>query len=264
MKRLTLLIALALLVACGGRATRAGQPAAEAPQPPARYTYRVVRAYPHAVESYTQGLFWADGTLWEGTGEYGHSRLQRLDTLMGRPTVVATLPRSEFGEGIALHKGRIYQLTWQSNTAHVYDAATARPLRDFRYAGEGWGLTSDGERLYMTDGSSTLYTVDPETFRRTGRKTVTCEGRPVPMLNELEWIEGRIWANVYTTDQIVVIDPATGRVEAIVDLAGLLPADETAPDTDVLNGIAYDPAAKRIFVTGKRWPKLYEIEILPQ
>ena len=115
MKRLTLLIALALLVACGGRATRAGQPAAEAPQPPARYTYRVVRAYPHAVESYTQGLFWADGTLWEGTGEYGHSRLQRLDTLTGRPTVVATLPRSEFGEGIALHKGRIYQI----GRAHV-------------------------------------------------------------------------------------------------------------------------------------------------
>lgn len=264
MKRFTLLTALALLAACGGRASRAGQPTAEAPQSPVQYTYRVVRAYPHAVESYTQGLFWADGVLWEGTGEHGRSHLQRLDTTTGRPTIVASLPRTEFGEGIALHDGRIYQLTWQSNTAHVYDAATARPLRDFRYAGEGWGLTSDGERLYMTDGSSTLYTVDPETFRRTGRRTVTCEGRPVPMLNELEWIEGRIWANVYTTDRIVIIDPATGKVEGIVDLEGLLPDEERDYTTDVLNGIAYDSASKRIFVTGKRWPKLYEIEILRQ
>lgn len=267
MKPIAILTTLALLTACGGRPMRAGAAAeapANAPVQPVEYTYRVVNAYPHPVESYTQGLFWADGVLWEGTGEHGRSKLQRLDTATGGAEVVARLPRSEFGEGIALHDGRIFQLTWQSNTAHVYDAATGRPLRDFRYAGEGWGLTSDGERLYMTDGSSTLYTVDPETFRRTGRKTVTCEGRPVPMLNELEWIEGRIWANVYTTDRIVIIDPATGTVEGIVDLRGLLPAEETDYTTDVLNGIAYDPAAKRIFVTGKRWPKLYEIEILPR
>ncbi len=262
MKTIPILTILALLTACGGRATRAGQPAPAEAKPPVEYTYRVVKAFPHSRESYTQGLYWADGELWEGTGELGHSKLQRLDTASGRATVVASLPRTEFGEGIALHDGRIYQLTWQSNTAHVYDAATGRPLRDFRYPGEGWGLTSDGERLYMTDGSSTLYTVDPETFRRTGRKTVTCEGRPVVLLNELEWIEGRIWANVYTTDRIVVIDPATGVVEAIVDLAGLLPAEETDYTTDVLNGIAYDPDAKRIFVTGKRWPKLYEIELV--
>ena len=264
MKPIAILTTLALLTACGGRAMRAGDPARTETKAPVEYTYRIVRSYPHPVESYTQGLFWADGTLWEGTGEHGRSLLQRLDTATGRPTVGARLPRSEFGEGIALHDGRIYQLTWQSNTAHVYDAATGRPLRDFRYPGEGWGLPSDGERLYMTDGSATLYTIDPETFRRTDRKTVTCEGRPVPLLNELEWIEGRIWANVYTTDRIVVIDPATGTVEGIVDLRGLLPAEETDYTTDVLNGIAYDPATKRIFVTGKRWPKLYEIEILPR
>ena len=264
MKILPILCLAALLsAACGEGAARRKESAGETrtPAAPVRYTYTVRNVYPHLRSSYTQGLLWADGVLWEGTGQHGESVLQRIDLASGRPEVVAALPDREFGEGIALLDGKIYQLTWQSNTAHVYDAATGRRLRDFSYAGEGWGLTTDGASLYMSDGSATIRVLDPVTFRRKGSVTVTCEGRPVQFLNELEWIDGKIWANVYTTDAIVVIDPATGVVEAIVDLTDLLPADDATATTDVLNGIAYDPATKRIFVTGKNWPKLFEITI---
>lgn len=253
------------LAACSGRTKtlRTETPAAT-PAAPRTYTYRVIESYPHSTDSYTQGLLFADGVMWEGTGEYGHSRLQRIDLETGRTDVVATLPRSEFGEGIALLDGKIYQLTWENNKAYVYDAATGRQLRTFAYAGEGWGLTTDGERLYMSDGSEYLRILDPETFRVQRRVPVTFRGAPVQLLNELEWIDGKIWANVYVTDQIVIIDPASGIVEGVIDLRGLLPDEEIAPDTDVLNGIAYDAASERIFVTGKRWSKLFEIEIIPQ
>ena len=253
------------LAACSGRTKtlRTETPAAT-PAAPRTYTYRVIESYPHSTDSYTQGLLFADGVMWEGTGEYGHSRLQRIDLETGRTDVVATLPRSEFGEGIALLDGKIYQLTWENNKAYVYDAATGRQLRTFAYAGEGWGLTTDGERLYMSDGSEYLRILDPETFRVQRSVSVTFRGAPVQLLNELEWIDGKIWANVYVTDQIVIIDPASGIVEGVIDLRGLLPDEEIAPDTDVLNGIAYDAASERIFVTGKRWSKLFEIEIIPQ
>lgn len=253
------------LAACSGRTKtlRTETPAAT-PAAPRTYTYRVIESYPHSTDSYTQGLLFADGVMWEGTGEYGHSRLQRIDLETGRTDVVATLPRSEFGEGIALLDGKIYQLTWENNKAYVYDAATGRQLRTFAYAGEGWGLTTDGERLYMSDGSEYLRILDPETFRVQRSVPVTFRGTPVQLLNELEWIDGKIWANVYVTDQIVIIDPASGIVEGVIDLRGLLPDEEIAPDTDVLNGIAYDAASERIFVTGKRWSKLFEIEIIPQ
>lgn len=253
------------LAACSGRTKtlRTETPAAT-PAAPRTYTYRVIESYPHSTDSYTQGLLFADGVMWEGTGEYGHSRLQRIDLETGRTDVVATLPRSEFGEGIALLDGKIYQLTWENNKAYVYDAATGRQLRTFAYAGEGWGLTTDGERLYMSDGSEYLRILDPETFRVQRSVPVNFRGAPVQLLNELEWIDGKIWANVYVTDQIVIIDPASGIVEGVIDLRGLLPDEEIAPDTDVLNGIAYDAASERIFVTGKRWSKLFEIEIIPQ
>ena len=253
------------LAACSGRTKtlRTETPAAT-PAAPRTYTYRVIESYPHSTDSYTQGLLFADGVMWEGTGEYGPSRLQRIDLETGRTDVVATLPRSEFGEGIALLDGKIYQLTWENNKAYVYDAATGRQLRTFAYAGEGWGLTTDGERLYMSDGSEYLRILDPETFRVQRSVPVTFRGSPVQLLNELEWIDGKIWANVYVTDQIVIIDPASGIVEGVIDLRGLLPDEEIAPDTDVLNGIAYDAASERIFVTGKRWSKLFEIEIIPQ
>lgn len=267
---LTLLLSALLLSACGQGAARGSRPAAArtakpaATAEPARYTYAVRAVHPHLRTSYTQGLIFADGVMWEGTGQHGESVLQRIDLASGRAEVVARLPRTEFGEGIALLDGKIYQLTWQSNKAYVYDAATGEKLREFRYAGEGWGLTTDGKKLYLSDGSANIHTLDPATFRREGHVTVTFKGEPVQLLNELEWIDGRIWANVYTTDQIAVIDPATGVVEGVVDLTGLLPQEERTPSTDVLNGIACDRATGRIFVTGKNWPKLFEIEIIRQ
>ena len=172
------------LAACSGRTKtlRTETPAAT-PAAPRTYTYRVIESYPHSTDSYTQGLLFADGVMWEGTGEYGHSRLQRIDLETGRTDVVATLPRSEFGEGIALLDGKIYQLTWENNKAYVYDAATGRQLRTFAYAGEGWGLTTDGERLYMSDGSEYLRILDPETFRVQRSVPVTFRGAPVQLLN---------------------------------------------------------------------------------
>lgn len=258
------ILLFALIVSgCAGSPKRRAA-ATEQPSEPVRYTYTVKASYPHLTSSYTQGLYFDGGQLWEGTGEYGESVLQRVDLQTGRAEVLVRLPEREFGEGIARLGERIYQLTWQNNTVHIYDAATLREVQSVRYAGEGWGLTTDGRRLYMSDGSSTIHEVEPLTFRRGRRITVTAAGRPVELLNELEWIEGRIWANIYTTDLVAIIRPEDGVVEGFVDLSGLLPDAERTPDTDVLNGIAYDAAAKRIFVTGKRWPRLYEIEIVKE
>lgn len=264
------LLCASLLAACAGTPTRARRSESRSQQAttqsePKRYGYRVVATYPHSTESYTQGLQYVDGVLWEGTGQYGQSLVRRTDLATGKSEVVVRLPQSEFGEGITLLDGRFYQLTWKSNTAHLYDPQQDfKKIRDFRYPGEGWGLTTDGTKLYMSNGSANIYTLDPATFRRERHITVTFKGVPVEYINELEWIDGRIWANVYTTDQILIIDPTTGRVEGVVDLKGILPANEITPTTDVLNGIAYDAAARRIFVTGKNWSKLFEIEIIEQ
>ena len=181
----TVLLSGVLLASCGGNQVRAKRPAA--PAEPKEYTYGVRAVHPHPATSYTQGLQYADGRLWEGTGQHG---------------------------GIALLDGKVYQLTWQSNKAYVYDARTGEKLKEFRYPGEGWGLTTDGKKLYMSDGTANIYTLDPTTFKREKRTTVTLRGETLNFLNELEWIDGKIWANVYTTDQIVIIDPATGAVEA--------------------------------------------------
>ena len=268
-KRILFALAGLLLAACGAGTAGTARTAAEGaagntPAEPVEYTYRVVRVYPHPTDAYTQGLQFAEGLLWEGTGQNGHSRLTKTDLETGRTTEVARLPQSDFGEGITLLDGKIYQLTWLSNKAYVYDQQTGRELKTFRYAGEGWGLTTDGTNLYLSDGSEHIRTIDPESFKRKGSIAVTCRGEAVRYLNELEWIDGRIWANLYTSNLILIIHPATGVVEGIVDLSGLLPAEERTPETDVLNGIAYDAAAGRIFVTGKNWPKLFEIEIFPK
>lgn len=287
MKRPILLLLAALLASsCANPAARTHRSASanQAPTPAAKasdtanaatsattqpvyYTYRVKAVHPHPTDAYTQGLLWHDGALWEGTGQHGASVVQRYDTVSWQPRVVTRLPRAEFGEGIALVGDELFQLTWLSNTAHVYrldGQGRLTKIRDHRYAGEGWGLATDGSKLYFSDGSADLLVLDPATFRRERRITVTCEGVPVNYLNELEWIDGRLWANVYTTDQIVIIDPASGRVEGIVDLAGLLPDEERTPATDVLNGIAWDPDGRRLFVTGKNWSKLFEIELIEQ
>ena len=251
-------------ICCGGNSAAHRHTATSTPSEPKQYTYEVVATYPHLTTSYTQGLQFENGVMWEGTGQHGLSRLQRLNLSTGSADVVAELPEKDFGEGITLLGDKIYQLTWTSNTAYVYDRNTGRRIKTLRYSGEGWGLTTDGEKLYMTDGTARLSTIDPETFRRISSVTVTYKGNPVQLLNELEWIEGRIWANVYTTDKIVIINPATGVVEGLINLEGLLPESERTPSTDVLNGIAYDSVGKRIFVTGNNWSRLFEIKLIEQ
>ena len=226
------------------------------------YGYEVVRTYPHDALAFTQGLFFLNGYLYESTGLEGRSSVRKVRLQDGAVLQKHDLPRQYFGEGIVSWKDRIIGLTYRSQTGFVYDLTTFKPLRQFKYRGEGWGLTHDGQRLIMSDGTAELRFWDPETLQETGRLQVTDRGRPVAYLNELEWVKGEILANVWQTDLIARIDPRSGRVTGWIDLTGLLPAsDRIAGYTDVLNGIAYDAAADRLFVTGKRWPKLFEIRI---
>ena len=260
----TIMFATVLLlgtISCGGRQAAVSSAGAVHTTEPKQYTYNVKAVYPHPAGRYTQGLQYTGGRLWEGTGMRGESAIYSTDLETGSTETFAESPRSEFGEGITILGERLYQLTWTDNKAHVYDLRTGRRVREFRYKDEGWGLTTDGRKLYMSNGTSRIWRIDPETFNREGSMEVTLRGEPVEFLNELEWIDGRIWANVYTTDAIVIIDPATGIVEGVVDLRGLLPDEDRTEDTDVLNGIAYDAEGGRIFVTGKRWNKIFEIEL---
>lgn len=276
MKRLfVILLILVSALSCGGRSGspsrgRAGQAGAaqsaerqdSRSRQPRQYTYRVVEVLPHDPGAYTQGLFWHDGHLYEGTGQYGRSGIRRVEPSTGKVLQSVPLDRIYFGEGITLLDGRIYQLTWSEGRAFIYDASDLRQLRTFSYDGEGWGLTTDGERLYMSDGTDAIYVRDPATFAVERTIRVTANRRPVHYINELEWIEGELWANLYTTDQIIRIDPATGNVTGVIDFYGLHPASERTPDTDVFNGIAYDPATGHIYVTGKNWNRLYRVEIV--
>ena len=262
MKRFTvILIAFATLISCGGVRKKSATPQAVEPL---FYTYEVVAEYPHLRTSYTQGLQFVDGGLWEGTGEYGRSQLLRTDLATGKVLQSKKLSKEEFGEGITVLGDKIYQLTWLNGKLHIYDKATLRHLATHTYKGEGWGLTSNGEKLYMSDGTNYIRVLNPETRAQERRFGVTLRGESLQYLNELEWIEGKIWANVYTTDHIVIINPENGVVEGIINLAGILPEKERDSRTDVLNGIAYDSATKRIFVTGKNWSKLFEIRVIAQ
>ncbi len=227
------------------------------------YTFEVVAEYPHDPSAYTQGLEWADGALYEGTGLYGESSLRRVALADGAVEQGVLLPEQYFGEGITLLGDKIYQLTWQSNTGFVYDAASFDVLDSFQYPTEGWGLTHDGEALIMSDGSATLYWRDAGTLAETRRVTVTDGGAPVTRLNELEFVQGEVWANVWHSDRIARIEPANGNVVGWIDLAGLMAPEERNGPESVLNGIAYDAEGDRIFVTGKLWPKLFEIRVLP-
>ena len=253
-----LALGLAFVLACGAGG---GAPALPlGPTPPPVLGHRVLQEYPHDPQAFTQGLFFHDGTLYESTGLRGASTLRRVALETGEVLQQRPLLPTLFGEGAALAEGKIYQLTWQAGLGFVYDFESFRLLREFRYAGEGWGLTYDGERLIMSDGTDTLRFLDPETLRETGRLRVHADGAPPGRLNELEWIEGEIWANLWTTDRIARIHPETGAVTAFVDLEGLLDPADRLPDSDVLNGIAWDPEGHRLFVTGKKWPTLFEIE----
>lgn len=258
---LLLFILLSSAIGCGSQINKKNVIAT--PVEPVRYGYNVKAEYPHQRSSYTQGLQFVDGQMWEGTGEWGESQLQRVDLESGKVEVLARLPKSEFGEGITVLGDKVYQLTWTNNTVHIYNRQGEK-LRDVRYPGEGWGLTSDGTSLYMSDGTERIFRINPETFKREATLVVTMRGEAVQYLNELEWIDGKIWANIYTSDYVVIINPESGVVEGLVDFRGLLSDKEQRRDTDVFNGIAYDEATGRIFVTGKRWPKLFEVEIVKQ
>ena len=245
------LVAAAVVVACASRSNSANNgPRRTAVVEPVRYGYNVKAVYQHLKSSYKQGLQFADGVLWEGTGEWGESVLQRVDLESGKAEVLVRLPRNEFGEGITVLGDKIYQLTWTNNTVHIYDL-NGKLLKNVRYPGEGWGLTSDGERLYMSNGSSQIYRVAPDSFKREGSFTVTLRGEPVQYINELEWIDGRIWANVYTTDYVIIINPESGAVEGVVDFSGLLKSEDMDTDTDAVLGRNRLPP-RFIFIHGGR------------
>jgi glutamine cyclotransferase len=231
------------------------------PSPAPVHKHRIINIYPHDRTAFTQGLVFQDGALYEGTGLEGRSSIRKVRLETGEVLQIRRLDPELFGEGIAAWRDTLVELTWRSGVAFVYDRATFRPLRRFRYTGEGWGLTHDGTHLIMSDGSATLRYLDPSTFREVRRLTVRDGGQPVIYLNELEWVRGELLANVWQTDRLARISPSDGRVTAWIDLRGLLDPRDSA-GTDVLNGIAFDAARNRLFVTGKLWPKLFEIEIL--
>jgi glutamine cyclotransferase len=226
------------------------------------YGYRVVRAYPHDPKAFTQGLQYVDGFLYEGTGLNGSSSIRKVKLETGEVVQRQDLARTYFGEGITVWKTDLIQLTWQSNVAFVYDKDTFAPRRTFKYTGEGWGLTHDGTNLIMSDGSDELRVLDPGTYAERRRIKVTAVGAPLRNLNELEYMKGEILANVWTTDSVARVAPDTGRVTGYIDLRGLLTPAELR-SVDVLNGIAYDEKNDRLFVTGKLWPKVFEIKITP-
>jgi glutamine cyclotransferase len=254
--------AIALGVLAAGQAVGQAPPTPADPAvAPARpLQWEVVGTHPHDPGAFLQGLVWHEGGFFESTGLLGRSTLRRVEFPSGRVLQRVNLPSDVFGEGLARVGNRLIQLTWRSGRAFVYDLRTFRVLEELRYEGEGWGLAFDGASLVQSDGSDVLTFRDPQRFTPTRRLPVTWNGKPLPRLNELEVVDGQVWANVWYTDYIVQIDPASGRVTSYLDLTGLLPANQRHPDA-VLNGIAYDPATRRLFVSGKLWPSLFEIRV---
>ncbi len=234
--------------------------------PTPRWSYTVVAQYPHETSAFTEGLLVHGDELFESTGIYGRSGLFISDIHSGKLHRSSQLDPGEFGEGLALAGHRLYQLTWREGICHVYDL-DLRLLKNFQYSGEGWGLTFDGHALIRSDGTPTLHFHDPSDFHEVRSLMVRDAGRPVGLLNELEWVGGQLFANVWTTDRIAVIDPATGTVTGWLDLGilkqGFVPPSDWNPRDDVLNGIAYDPRTGHLLVTGKRWPTIFEIAVSP-
>lgn len=237
------------------------------------YGYEVVKAYPHDSKAFTQGLLFHNGFLYESTGQEGESTLRRVDIETGKVLQKVDQPKESFAEGITLLNDKIYQLTWQEGICRVFDAKDFTLIRQLDYQGEGWGITTDGQHLFMTDRTHVIRVMDPETFKPVRMITVLREdGKPLMQINELEYIKGEIWANVWHSEEprilgkpnyIARIDPATGKLLGWINLFGISPDDVERDDENTLNGIAYDPATDRIFVTGKKWKKLFEIKIKP-
>ena len=232
-------------------------------RPPERLKVKVLSVRPHDPQSFTQGLVLDGGTTYESAGEYGSSSLREADPRTGEVKRKVDVPPQYFAEGLALVGDRLIQITWKEQTAFVYNRSDFRQVGMFRYDGEGWGLCWDGQRLVMSDGSDHLTFRDPKTFAVLGTMNVTVAGKPAWALNELECVDGLIYANVWQTDQILRIDPKDGRVTAVIDASGLLTPEERQ-NTDVLNGIAWDPAKKTFLITGKLWPKMFEVTFVPQ
>lgn len=223
--------------------------------------YDVVNSYPHDPKAFLQGLVWHNGGFYESTGQYGRSTLRQVEFPSGKVVKSISLDDSIFAEGLALVGDRLIQLTWQTQRGFVYDRETFKLIREFTYKTEGWGLAYDGKNLILSDGSDSLTYLNPENFEPVRKLAVKWNGRPVTDINELEFIEGEIWANIWHRDQIIRIDPATGNVNSYLDMKGLLPPEERRDPEAVLNGIAYDPAEKRIFISGKLWPRIFEIKL---
>lgn len=226
-----------------------------------RYAYEVIRSWPHDRVAFTQGLVFRNGSFIESTGLNGQSTLREVEIASGRVVKQVGLAPMYFGEGVAVLGGHAYQVTWQNRKGFVYDVDTFQSQKEFTYEGEGWGLTTDGRALILSDGTARIRFIDPASFAVQRTITVRLEDKPLPALNELEFIKGEIFANVWQTDDVVRIDPATGNVRGVISFAGLLAPQDRRADTDVLNGIAYDEKEDRLFVTGKRWPKVFEVRL---
>ena len=273
MMRILLVLGLLTLTNCGNAPTPAKNVSVYTANTKAAvpvYSYNIEKTYPHDPTAFTQGLVFHNGLIYEGTGGKGSdtfsSSLRKVELETGKVLQKHNLGNEYFGEGITVHNDRVYQLTWRERTAFVYQLADFTPIKEFRYAGEGWGLTDDGSLLYMSDGTHVIRVLDPETFELKRTIVVNDEkGSPLMQLNELEWVKGEIWANVWQTGWIMRIDPTSGKLLGKVDLTPIVEEEQKQnPHADVLNGIAYDEAADRLFVTGKLWTRLFEIKLKPK
>jgi glutaminyl-peptide cyclotransferase len=258
----TILLCLTALVGCHTPVNNDhanAEPTSNAVVP--KYGYQIVNIYPHDSNAFTQGLILADGKLLESTGEEGRSSLRNVDLQTGRVLKKVDVPEPYFAEGIALLNGKIYQLTWQHHVGFIYDAQTFEKVGQFNYTGEGWGLATDGQSLILSDGTNRIRFLDPNDFRVTKTITVLDGRTPIDQLNELEYVQGSIYANVWHDNRIAIIDPQNGHVTGWIDLAGLMPEGELQDQEAVLNGIAYDQTNNKLYVTGKLWPRLFEIKV---
>lgn len=259
---LVLLLSLASLQ-CNSGTTNTNAPRNDSPENAVvqKFGYEIVNIWPHDPSAFTQGLVFLDGKMIESTGQVGRSSLRNVEIQTGRILKKLDVPPPHFAEGIALLNNKIYQLTWEDEVGFIYDALSFEKLGEFKYDGEGWGLTTDGRSLILSDGSNRIRFLDPDSFQVTKTIAVMDAKVPVRELNELEFVNGEIYANVWHVDRIAVINPQTGRVTAWIDLAGLLQRGDVQDNEAVLNGIAYDQSTGRLFVTGKLWPKLFELKI---
>ncbi len=269
--RILLILCVVCLVSCNYVTTPIphlssanNSPSAPDAEPASQFTFTIINTYPHDASAFTQGLVYADSIFYEGTGLFGASSIRKVSPKTGDVLQVRNNASAFFGEGITIFNDKLYQLTWQSQTCFVYDKDTFEIVGQFSYSTQGWGLTHDGTSLIMSDGTANIYFRDPTTFAETKRIQVADETGPIRNLNELEYIKGAIYANIWLTDRIAKIDPQTGRVISWIDLTDLLPQNERKNTDAVLNGIAYDPQTDRLFVTGKWWPKIFEIQLVKQ